>query len=151
MIGGTQPANSSVVLLLATAAVLCVFPVTSMAASQYFDTRENVSYRCIVDDYQGDVAVDENALIEAHVTAFPAGRLCVWDGADGGQVAHQTGWLFTTVGIVGTAVGFVVLLALMRFVGSLRARWLAALPFLVTASVWLLVFSYGSSASPYIR
>lgn len=144
-----QSAGITAALLIV--AVLCVFPVASMVVSQYFDTREGVSYRCIVDDDQGDVVVDEYALIEARVTVFPAGRLCVWDGIDGGKVANQTGWFFTTAGIIATAAGLVVLLVLVRTVGSRRMRWLAALPFLVTVGLWLIVITYGASSAPYIR
>lgn len=80
-----QPDNRSVVWLLAIVAVLCVFPVFSMALSQYFDTRESAESRCSIDDHHPDAAVHETALIEARITAFPAGRLCVWEGAEGGQ------------------------------------------------------------------
>lgn len=151
MMRRAQSQDASLVWLLAIVAVLCVFPVLSMSLSQYFDTREGVSYRCIMDDYQGDVVASDTALVEAHVTAFPAGRLCVWEGAEGGRVEHQSGWMFTVIGMIGTALGLVVTIALLCTVGSARGRWAAVLPFIAMAGFWILVISYGVSAPPYIR
>lgn len=146
-----QATGSTLTVLLVAVAIFCALPVASMSLSQYFDTRENVSYRCLVDDLRTDVAVGENVLIEAHVTSFPAGRLCVWEGVHGEQVAHQTGWLFTTLAIAATAVGFAAVVALLRIVSSRRSRLLAALPFIITVALWLIVISYGASASPFVR
>lgn len=146
-----QSTSHSIIAVLIVVAVLCVFPAASMVLSQYFDTRENVSSRCFLDDHQDDVAMGENTLIEAHVTSIPAGRLCIWDGVDGGEVTHQTGWFFTVMSIIASAAGLVVLVALQWTIRSLRARLLAALPFLVTIGLWLIVMIYGATMTPFIR
>lgn len=91
----------SVVLIVV--ALFGAATAATAALSQYSDTRANVASRCLLDgDHQG-VALSEAALLESHITAYPAGRLCVWRAAEGGVIRHQSGWPTTVVATIGAA------------------------------------------------
>lgn len=87
---------------LVALAMLCVLPVLFMAGSQYIDGRENVAAQCARALEPEGVADVEVPLRSASVTAMPAGRLCVYDAADGRTVSVQTGWAATGLGVAGS-------------------------------------------------
>lgn len=102
-------------------ALVCVFPVAVAALSQYGDVRGNVTASCLggQERLPGATAADV-VLIEARVTAFPVGRLCVWADPDGQQITQQTGVFATMLGVLGASG---CLLASVIAVWGAGAQW----------------------------
>lgn len=139
------------VTVLVIVAILSTIPLLAMAVSQYADTRENVEYRCLIDDHGPDIKQSDSALKEARITALPAGRLCVWDAFGGGEVRHQTGWPLTIAALVASVAGLGASVGIVCLAARPRDRWLVAAPTIVTLGVWLIVVSASISSMPYIR
>jgi len=120
-------------------AVLCILPVLVMAGIQYMDGRENVSSRCTISfDLPEGAVIHENNLVSSSVTAFPAGRLCVFKAIDGGTVSAQTGWPTTIAGLAATIAAVVLtVVAVRRLRGGRRIA--ALIPAVVIALLWTLV------------
>lgn len=120
-------------------AALCIFPVLVMAGVQYMDGRENVSYRCAVDqELPAGAVISESNHVSSSVTAFPAGRLCVFKAVDGGTVAVQTGWPTTLIGLAATIAAIVLtVIAVRRLRGGKRIA--ALVPTAVIVLLWIVV------------
>lgn len=117
---------------------LCVLPVLVMAAVQYSEVRESASYRCTVGQPRPEtVVVSERDLVSASVTAFPVGRLCVFEAQGGGTVEVQTGWHTTIVGLAATAGLAVLTVIVMRRLRNGGQRIAAMIPAAVVALVWI--------------
>ncbi|MDR6868932.1 hypothetical protein J2Y69_003558 [Microbacterium resistens] len=117
-------------------AALCILPILVTAGVQYLDGRENVSYRCTVDaDLPEGAAIGEDNLVSSAVTAFPAGRLCVYKAEGGGTVSVQTGWTPTLIGAAATIIATALTIAAYRR----RSRIVVFIPLAGIALLWLIV------------
>lgn len=105
-------------------------------AVQYLETRGNVDYECLVAGHGPGIAVSENALIEAKVSAFPVGRVCIWRAIDGvGTVVTATGWTPTVVALTSAAL---LLLCAPLLIWYFR-NVLAALPVVAGLTAWAFI------------
>jgi hypothetical protein len=123
---------------LVVLAVLCVLPVLFMAGSQYMDGRENVASQCARALEPEGVADAEVPLLSSSVTAMPAGRLCVYDAADGRTISVQTGWAATGFGLAGSLAVAALTGAALNRGGSDRVI-LTLLPAALILTIWTIV------------
>lgn len=126
----------SVIHVAATVSVVAAIVCWVAVAVQYLETRGNVDYQCLVEGYGPGIAVGEDALIEARVSAFPVGRVCIWRAIDGlGTVETASDWTLTVVALMGAALLVIcgpILIWHFRNV-------LAALPLVAGLAAWGLI------------
>lgn len=118
--------------------VLCVLPVLNMALSQYTDRGSNVEAVCLISQQPDGVSDDEVPLESSAITWMPAGRRCVFEAADGGTIAVQTGWPATLVGLASTILGIGATVSAMRRRPENRTH-VALFPAFVILVIWLIV------------
>ncbi len=126
--------SSRVRARLLTIAVVCTVPVILMLAGQFLDSRENVVTRCLLATAPAGAVRNENPIVSASVTAFPAGRRCVYDAIGGGTISTQTGWplsLFAAISTVAVAVMTILILRRSR-----QHVFVALLPGLLVTLLW---------------
>lgn len=128
-------------------AIGCLFPVAIAALSQYGDARGNVVSACLQgqERLSGAIAA-EAVLVEARLTAFPVGRLCVWEAADGEEAVQQTGWLATILGVIGAAGCVMGSVLAFRAASTGRRRITSLVPLAIALGLWLIIVLSAHSA-----
>lgn len=125
----------------AVALLLFAIATLFMPLSQSLDAGGNVATACEMGQQPPGTVVSETSLVVARVTTWPAGRYCQWHANGGGMVHLQTGWFATSVGVMGSAAG-AVLIAWLVWRSARRKRGTRSVTAMTAVAVLMFVIAW---------